>query len=97
MPTILPLQFGLPGGPELLIILLIAVLLFGANKLPALARSSGQAMGEFKRGRQELEDEIKRGVEAGDDDANATDAAPETETDPEAEDAERLGETEVVS
>jgi sec-independent protein translocase protein TatA len=54
-------------------------------------------MGEFKRGRQELEDEIKRGVEAGDDDANATDAAPETETDPEAEDAERLGETEVVS
>ena len=65
MTPTLPLQFGLPGGPELLIILLIAVLLFGANKLPALARSSGQAMGEFKRGRQELEAELKRGADAG--------------------------------
>ena len=58
------LQFGLPGGPELLIILAVAVLLFGANKIPALARSSGQAMGEFKRGRQEIEEEIRRGAEA---------------------------------
>ena len=65
MTHTLPLQFGLPGGPELLIILFIAVLLFGANKLPALARSSGQAMGEFKRGRQELEDELTKGVESG--------------------------------
>ena len=98
MPTTLPLQFGLPGGPELLIILFIAVLLFGANKLPALARSSGQAMGEFKRGRQELEEEIKRGVEAGDDDdATATDTAPEIETESGGEDAEHLGETEAVS
>jgi sec-independent protein translocase protein TatA len=99
MPTTLPLQFGLPGGPELLIILFIAVLLFGANKLPALARSSGQAMGEFKRGRQELEDEIKRGVEDGgdDDSATATDATPEIETESRTEDAEHLGETEVVS
>jgi len=64
MTPTLPLQFGLPGGPELLIILFIAVLLFGANKLPALARSSGQAMGEFKRGRQELEAELERGIDA---------------------------------
>ncbi len=90
MTTTLPLQFGLPGGPELLIILFIAVLLFGANKLPALARSSGQAMGEFKRGRQELEDELKRGAE--NDGENADDISEvETETDeierPEAEPA----------
>jgi len=77
MTTTLPLQFGLPGGPELLIILGIAVLLFGANKLPALARSSGQAMGEFKRGRQELEDELKRGAEDGGEEA---DDVPEVET-----------------
>jgi sec-independent protein translocase protein TatA len=50
---------GVPGGPELLVILGIAVLLFGANKLPALARSSGQALGEFKKGRQEIEDELR--------------------------------------
>ena len=46
------------GGPELVIILLIAVLLFGANKIPKLARATGQAMGEFQRGREELEDEL---------------------------------------
>lgn len=58
-PTLQPLQFGLPGGMELLLILLIVVLLFGASKIPKLARSTGQAMGEFKRGRQELEDELQ--------------------------------------
>lgn len=63
MTHMFSMQFGLPGGPELLIILFIAVLLFGANKLPGLARASGQAMGEFKRGRREIEAEIKRGAE----------------------------------
>lgn len=55
------------GGPELLIVLLVAVLLFGANKLPQLARSSGQAMGEFRKGREEVEAEFRasaRAVEA---------------------------------
>lgn len=85
-----PLQFGLPGGPELLIILGIAVLLFGANKLPALARSSGQAMGEFKRGRQELEDELKRGAEDG---GAKADDVPEVET--EADEVEPSMEAEV--
>ena len=55
MDAIVPLQFGIPGGMELAVILLIAILLFGANKLPQLARSTGQAMGEFKRGREEIE------------------------------------------
>ncbi|WP_416839350.1 twin-arginine translocase TatA/TatE family subunit [Haloferax sp. DFSO52] len=56
--TITPLFPGLPGGPELLIVLLVLVLLFGANKIPKLARSTGQAMGEFKRGRSEIEEEL---------------------------------------
>ena len=59
IPTI-TLQIGIPGGPELLIILLIAVLLFGANKLPKLARSSGQAMGEFQKGREEIDQELEK-------------------------------------
>ncbi|WP_415487469.1 twin-arginine translocase TatA/TatE family subunit [Candidatus Hikarchaeum yamanae] len=58
MVAIVPLQFGIPGGMELAVILLIAILLFGANKIPQLARSTGQAMGEFKRGREEIEKEI---------------------------------------
>ena len=77
----IPLFPGLPGGPELLIVLLIVVLLFGANKLPQLARSSGQAMGEFRRGRQEIEEELKKGAEGeGDEETTASDEDDEAES-----------------
>ena len=59
MQSMIPLFGGLPVGPELLIILLVLVLLFGANKIPKLARSTGQAMGEFKKGREEVEKELE--------------------------------------
>mgnify|MGYP006290116723 CR=1 FL=1 len=49
--------FG-PVGPEMIVILLVLVLLFGANKIPKLARSSGQAIGEFKKGREDIEEEL---------------------------------------
>ena len=42
-----------PGAPELLIILVIALLIFGSNRLPKLARSLGQASREFRAGTQE--------------------------------------------
>ncbi len=68
MVTTVPLQIpGVPGGPELLIILLIAVLLFGANKIPKLARSSGEAIGEFQKGRQDVEEELQNMKEGGSD------------------------------
>ncbi|MFC7078234.1 Sec-independent protein translocase subunit TatA/TatB [Haloarcula halophila] len=57
------LVIGMPGGTELLAILAIAILLFGANKLPGLARSSGQAIGEFKKGRDQIEREIRETVQ----------------------------------
>lgn len=38
------------GAPELLIVLLVVLVLFGGAKLPKLARSMGQAQSEFKRG-----------------------------------------------
>ena len=41
------------GTPELLIILLVVMLIFGGAKLPGLARSLGQAKNEFKRGEEE--------------------------------------------
>ena len=87
MVNLLPL-FG-PVGPEMLIILLVLVLLFGANKIPKLARSTGQAMGEFKKGREEIEDELE---EISDPSASSDpepiideDDEPETETETEKE------------
>ena len=60
MPEALVPLFGpIPGGMEMVVILLIAVLLFGANKIPKLARSTGQAMGEFQKGRQQVEQELE--------------------------------------
>lgn len=43
------------GGPELLLVIGVIVLLFGAKKLPEFARSLGKAKGEFKRGIEEEE------------------------------------------
>ncbi|MFC7204099.1 twin-arginine translocase TatA/TatE family subunit [Haloferax namakaokahaiae] len=86
MSNLIPLFPGLPGGPELLIVLLIVVLLFGANKLPQLARSTGQAMGEFRRGREEIEDELKKGAEeseASDEDEETAEAEADADTETE--------------
>ena len=47
------------GAPELLIVLLVVLVLFGGAKLPKLARSMGQAQTEFKKG-------IKEGVKLDD-------------------------------
>jgi sec-independent protein translocase protein TatA len=79
MFDIIPLFPGLPGGPELLIVLLVLVLLFGANKIPKLARSTGQAMGEFKKGREEIEDELQGMDEESD---SPTEPTTTTESEP---------------
>jgi sec-independent protein translocase protein TatA len=81
MASTLPLQFGIPGGPELLIILLIAVLLFGANKIPQLARSTGEAMGEFQKGREEVEQELQDMREGATGAPETAADEPEIETD----------------
>ncbi len=47
------LAFGQPGPTELLIVLAIVLLLFGAKKLPGLSRSLGKSLSEFKKGREE--------------------------------------------
>jgi sec-independent protein translocase protein TatA len=48
------------GGQEMIIIFLIVLLLFGAKKLPELARGVGKSMGEFKKAREDFEKEITR-------------------------------------
>jgi len=53
----------------MIVILLVLVLLFGANKIPKLARSTGQAMGEFRKGREQIEDELDE-MQGEDDDSD---------------------------
>ena len=50
--------FGLPGGTEIILILFIILLLFGAKRLPELSRALGKSLSEFKRGKEDLEREI---------------------------------------
>ncbi|HVL67355.1 MAG TPA: twin-arginine translocase TatA/TatE family subunit [Vicinamibacterales bacterium] len=47
-------MFGSIGVPELLIILTIALIIFGPRKLPELGRSLGRSLNEFKRASNEL-------------------------------------------
>ena len=49
---------GLPHGSEWLIILVLAVLFFGADKLPKLARGLGKSLGEFKKAKEDFEKQV---------------------------------------
>jgi sec-independent protein translocase protein TatA len=47
------LALGMPGQSEVLLIIFIILLLFGAKKLPELSRALGKSLGEFKKGQKE--------------------------------------------
>ena len=55
-------MFGSIGGTELLVIMVIALLIFGPRKLPELGKSIGKGLSEFKRAsndlKRSLEDEL---------------------------------------
>jgi sec-independent protein translocase protein TatA len=48
-------MFGSIGMPELVVILVIALIIFGPRKLPELGRSLGRSLGEFKKASNELQ------------------------------------------
>lgn len=56
-------MLGTLGGPELILILVIALVVFGPRKLPDIGRSVGRMMAEFRRAsndfRRTLEDEVE--------------------------------------
>ena len=52
------LAFGVPGPSEWALILVIVLVLFGAKKLPELARSLGQSMNEFRKAREDFDKEL---------------------------------------
>lgn len=59
-------MFGTLGMPELILIFVVALLLFGPRKMPQIGRSIGRAMGEFRRASNEFKRTIEDEVAADD-------------------------------
>jgi Tat protein translocase TatB subunit len=57
-------MFGTLGGPELLLILVIALIVFGPRKLPEIGKSIGKMMVEFRRASNDFKRTIEDEVEA---------------------------------
>ncbi|MGA7614619.1 MAG: Sec-independent protein translocase protein TatB [Thermoanaerobaculia bacterium] len=93
-------MFGSIGFPELIMIFLVALIVFGPRRLPDIGRSIGKALGEFRRATNELKstleeevrlDETKREVERSFNPDPPPQPAPKPDTPPPA------GETAAVS
>ena len=54
------LALGIPSGPDLIILLVIVLVLFGAKRLPELARGLGQSVNEFKKAKEEFDKEVTK-------------------------------------
>ena len=92
-PSILVAFLPNIGTTELIIIFFVVLLLFGAKKLPELARGMGKSIKEFKKATSEIEDEVRTAIDSSDTDAtppssdsshpkdHATTTNPKEETD----------------
>jgi sec-independent protein translocase protein TatA len=65
------LGFGSIGWPEMLIVLIIALLIFG-RRLPEVARSLGKSLNEFKKGMNETRDDIEKKISSEEDKDHST-------------------------
>ena len=74
------LAIAMPQGGEWLIILVVAVLLFGAKKLPDLASSMGKSVTNFKKGLKESEEESAADADTTTTPAAETEVPPATQT-----------------
>lgn len=55
--------FAMLGWPEIIGILVVVLVLFGAKKLPELARGLGQGIKEFKKATREVQDDLQRALD----------------------------------
>lgn len=58
-------MFGGIGVPEVMIVLLVILLFFGAKRIPELARGIGQGINEFKKASDDIKKEIEKGEKEG--------------------------------
>jgi len=56
------------GGPEIAVVVLVVLLLFGSKKIPDFARMMGKGMREFRRATEEIKKEISEGTKDINDD-----------------------------
>ncbi len=59
LPFINILMFGTIGWPEIILLLLVVLLLFGAKRLPEIGRALGKGIREFKKSIKGIEDELE--------------------------------------
>ncbi len=50
------------GGWEIMVILLVVLVFFGANKIPEIARGMGRGIREFKEATKEIKNEVENGI-----------------------------------
>ncbi len=64
-------MFGSIGMPELILIFVVALLVFGPRKLPEIGKSIGKGLAEFKRASEDLKKTIEQEIEEGKNEAAA--------------------------
>jgi sec-independent protein translocase protein TatA len=69
-------MFGSLGMPELVIIFVIALIVFGPRKLPELGKSLGKSLAEFKRASNELRNSLEEEIRVEEERERTTKAAP---------------------
>ena len=62
MTNYLQLAFS-PGMPEILLVLAVILIFFGAKKLPELAKGMGQGIKEFKKATRDVNNELERAID----------------------------------
>ena len=80
-PDVIAFMEGL-GGPEMILIFVVILMLFGGQKLPEFARGLGKSMRDFKQAAAGVEDEFKRAMEEDERKKNAPALLPPTSPGP---------------
>ena len=66
MLTTIPLFFGM-RGPQLIFILVVILLIFGASRLPKIMRNMGRGVHQFKQGLEDAKEEMNKPIRRADD------------------------------